>query len=137
MKAKAYLQEIRKLDQKIENKQMQLQSLYDLIQSVTVPIKEINVQSSGSGDSIGNTIARIIDLQKELNADIDKYVDKKLEAIRLINQLENDEYINILIRRYVKYEEWQVISGQLHYSRQAIDKKHGLALLEFEKILES
>ena len=137
MKAKAYLQEIRKLDRKIENKQMELESLYDLIQSVTIPIKEINVQANSDKDKLGSTIARIMDLQNEINLQIDKYVDRKLEAIRLINELEDDLYINILIRRYVKYEEWQVIAGELHYSRQAIDKKHGQALIEFQKILES
>ena len=137
MKAKIFLQEIKKLDKKIENKQMQIKSLYDLIQNITAPIKDINVQTSGNGDAIGNAIVKIVDLQNEINAQIDEYVNRKLEAIRLINMLDNDEYINILFRRYVKYEEWQVIARELHYSRQAIDKKHGLALLEFEKVLES
>lgn len=137
MRAKTYLHEIRKLDLKIENKQMQVQSLYDLILSIGVSMEEEKVQSSHSQDPLGNTIARIVDLQKEINADIDKYVDKKLEAIRLINTLENDESINILFRRYIKYEEWQTIADELHFSRQAIDKKHKRALAEFQKIVDT
>lgn len=137
MKAKAYLQEIKRLDKKIENKQMEIASLYDLIQSVTVPVKEVNVQSNGEQDKLGSGVSRIVDLQNEINADIDRYIDRKLEAIRLINRLENDDYINILVRRYVNYEEWQTIADNLHYTRQWIDKLHGRALLEFQKLIEN
>ena len=135
MKAKAYLQEIKKLDMKINNKQLQLQSLWDLAQSITSTIKEVNVQTSKTVDPMADTVSKIIDLQDEINRDIDKYVDKKLEAIRLINQLENDEYISILIRRYVNYEEWKHIADEMHYTRQSIVKKHDKALLDFQEIL--
>ena len=135
MKAKAYLQEIKRLDVKINNKQLQLQSLWDLAQSITSTIKEINVQTSKSVDPMGDTISKIIDLQDEINRDIDKYVDKKLEAIRLINQLENDEYISILVRRYVNYEEWGTIADKMHYTRQSIVKKHDKGIADFQRIL--
>jgi len=134
MQAKAYLQEIRKLDRKIQNKQMEVESLRELLLSITAHTKEINVQSSGPGDKVGDNVAKIIDLQDEINADIDKYVDRKLEAIRKINELGNDDYAGILIRRYVKYEDWNTIAEALGYTRQGIAKKHGLALLEFEKV---
>ena len=137
MRAKTYLYEIRKLDLKIENKQMQIQSLYDLLLSVGVSMEEEKVQSSHSQDPLGNAVVRIVDLKEEINADIDRYVDRKLEAIRLINKLENDESINILFRRYIKYEEWQTIADELHFSRQAIDKKHKRALVEFQKIVDT
>ena len=116
---------------------MEIASLYDLIQSVTVPVKEVNVQSNGEQDKLGSGVSRIVDLQNEINADIDRYIDRKLEAIRLINRLENDDYINILVRRYVNYEEWQTIADNLHYTRQWIDKLHGRALLEFQKLIEN
>lgn len=135
MKAKAYLQEIKKLDMKINNKQLQLSSLWDLAQSITSTIKEINVQTSKSVDPMADTVSKIIDLQDEINKDIDRYVDKKLEAIRLINQLENEQYISILVRRYVNYEEWKTISDEMHYTRQSIVKKHDAALKDFQEIL--
>lgn len=136
MRAKAYLIEIGKLDRKIENKQMEIEHLRGLLESVTPRLKEVNVQSSLSGDKMGDTIAKIIELQEQINAEIDKYVDRKIEAMKLINQLADDDCINILIRRYINYEEWEDIAAALHYSRQWVDKKHGLALLEFQKIID-
>ena len=134
MRAKNYLTEIRKLDRKIANKQMELESLKALVTSITPTLKEVNVQSGGSQDRLGDTMAKILDLQNEINRDIDKYVDRKLEAIRLINKLEDDVSINILIQRYVNYKRWDEIAESLHYTRQGIFKKHGQALLDFEKV---
>ena len=78
MKAKNYLLEIRKLNRKIDNKQIQLDSLNALITSITPTLKEINVQSNGSQDRLGDSMAKIIDLQDEINREIDRYVDRKL-----------------------------------------------------------
>lgn len=137
MHAKSYLQEIRKLDRKIENKQMELEHLRALLESVTPKLKEVNVQSSLEKDRMGDNIIKIMEVQDQINQDIDMFVDRKLEAIRLINELEDDESINLLIRRYVAYEEWEDIANALHYSRQWVDKKHGLALLELQKIIDA
>lgn len=134
MKAKNYLLEIRKLDRKINNKQIELDSLRALVTSITPTLKEINVQSNGSQDRLGETMVKIIDLQHEINNKIDEYVDRKLEAIRLINKLEDDISINILIQRYINYKSWDEIAVSLSYTRQGIIKKHGKALLDFEKL---
>ena len=136
MKAKDYLLRIRDIDRKIENKQIQLDHLYDLAKSITVTPKEIDIQTSPALDPLGDTIAKIVDLQDELNGDIDKYVDMKIEAMRLINQLNNSEWEHILIRRYINYDAWQDIADLMGISRHAVDKKHGIALVEFQKILD-
>ena len=135
MTAKKHLQEIRRLDRKIENKKMELASMYELAQSVTATIKEFPVSASGDQDRLGATVAKIVDLQNEISADIENCAERKMDAIRMIDEIGNDEYINILVRRYVRYETWAKIADDLHYSRQAIDRKHGLALLEFQKLL--
>lgn len=134
MKAKAYLQRISEIDRKINKKQMILKSLYDLLYNVTPKPKEINVQSGGPRNNFEETISKIIDLQKEINKDIDNYVDMKIEAIELIDKMSNDEYAEILIRRYINCEQWKKIAKDLGYTRQGINKKHGRALLEFQKL---
>lgn len=134
MQAKIYLSEIRKLDRKINNKQIELDALESLVTQITPMIKEINVQSNSSQDRLGETMAKIIDLKNEINNKIDAYVDRKLEAMRLINKLEDDISIHILIQRYINYKSWDDIAESLHYTRQGIIKKHGKALLDFEKV---
>lgn len=135
MQAKIYLSEIRKLDRKITNRQIELDALESLVTQITPMIKEINVQSNSSQDRLGETMVKIIDLKNEINNKIDAYVDKKLEAIRLINQLEDDISINVLIQRYINYKSWNEIAESLNYTRQGIIKKHGKALLDFEKCI--
>lgn len=134
MRAKTYLQQIRRLDRKINNKQIQLESLRELVTSITPILKDINVQSNGSQDRLGDTMAKIIDLQNEINNEIDLYVNRKLEAIKLINAMEDDVSINILIQRYINYKRWDEIADNLNYTRQGVLKKHGQALLNFEKV---
>ena len=125
MQAKIYLSEIRKLDKKISNKQIELDALKSLVTSITPMMKEINVQSNGSQDRLGDTMTKIIDLQCEINNKIDEYVDRKLE---------DDICINILIQRYINYKSWDEIAESLSYTRQGVIKKHGKALLDFEKV---
>lgn len=134
MRAKSYLQQIRRLDRKINNKQVQLESLRELVTNITPILKNINVQSNGSQDRLGDTMTKIIDLQNEINNEIDLYVNRKLEAIKLINAMEDDVSINILIQRYINYKRWDEIADNLNYTRQGVLKKHGQALLNFEKV---
>jgi beta-xylosidase len=96
--------------------------------------KEVNVQTSSAEDRFAETMAKIIDMKNELHEEINDYLNIKFQTIQIINKIDNDEYVNILMRRYLYYEEWADIADALGYTRQTIDNKHGKALLEFEKL---
>ncbi len=136
MKAREYLQQLRKMDLMIINKKTQILFLWDMARSITSTLKEVNVQGSGSADPMADTVAKIVDLQAEIKSDIDSYVEAKLEAIRLINMVDNDEYISILFRRYINYDSWRMIASDMHYTRQSVIKKHDLAIDAFQKVLD-
>ncbi len=135
MNAKQFLKSVRKLDLKIENKQMEIESLYSMLESVTVAPKEINVQTTLKIDKDSETIAKIVDLKSALEKEVQEFLKIKFQTIFLIDQLEDDEHVNILMKRYIQYEAWEDIARDLGYTRQTIDNKHGKALLEFEKLL--
>lgn len=136
MKAREYLQQLRKMDLMIINKKTQILFLWDMARSITSTLKEVNVQGSGSADPMADTVAKIVDLQTEIKGDIDHYVEAKLEAIRLINMVDNDEYISILFRRYINYDSWRMIASDMHYTRQSVIKKHDLAIDAFQAVLD-
>lgn len=136
MKAREYLQQLRKMDLMIINKKTQILFLWDMARSITSTLKEVNVQGSGSADPMADTVAKIVDLQTEIKSDIDHYVEAKLEAIRLINMVDNDEYISILFRRYINYDSWRMIASDMHYTRQSVIKKHDLAIDAFQAVLD-
>ena len=86
MKAKDYLKEISRYDSMIQRKLSEVQQLRYLAVSVSAPMgNDVDVASTSKGsDRIGNIIAKIVDLENEINAEIDRFVDMKRERIALI-----------------------------------------------------
>lgn len=135
MKAKEYLQQIQKCDRMIENKLSEIDSLRGLAESVTSTWKEDIVQSSGAGDELGDTVAKIVDLQNEINADIDKLVDLKREIMVVINQLEAP-FCDLLYKRYFRFMKWEEIALEMGYTYQWVCQLHGKALLKVKELIE-
>ena len=134
MNAKRYLNQIRKIDKKVENKKLEIQSLYDALEQCTTHIKEVDIQTSLDTDKNSAIVAEIVDLKNELVDDINELLKIKIQTIKIINTIETDEYVEILMRRYIMFQEWHEIADAMNYTRQTIDNKHGKALIEFEKV---
>ncbi len=136
MKAKNYLLSIKQLDNKIQNKKLEIQTLYTLVESVTIKPKEVNVQTSAPEDKLADTLAKIVDMKDELQEEMNELLNIKFQTVKLIRELQDDVYVNILIRRYVKYDSWEDIALDLGFTERTVFRKHGFALIEFQKILD-
>ena len=101
MSAKEYLSQALWLDQRINNKLEQLEMLRALAMKVTANLTEEKVSGGNNiKNHMENTIAKIVDLEREINEDIDQLVDIKADIIATINQA--DDPINqILEMRYI------------------------------------
>ena len=137
MTAKKYLSKIRALDIKINDSMEELEQLKALATKVTAALGGEVVSSSSSPDKMTNIVAEIIKLQEELNRDVDNYVDMKREAAELLSKVENPVHYKILHSRYVLYKTWEQIADEIGYTYQWVCQLHGVALLEFEKILQN
>lgn len=129
MTPKEYFQECLKLDNKVTEKQNQL----DLIKASftsAVKIKDINVQTSG-GNSHEERLAKLFELNDEINADVDKLVNYKLKLSLEVNQLEDDRYRMILSERYFQGKKFELIAVERDYDIRWIYKLHGQALQAF------
>ena len=135
MTAKEYLQQIRKFDIMIDYKQKQLEELRELCMSITSPMNPDKVQLSKNGDNIGETVAKIVDLQNTINKDIDKLVDLKYEAMSVIDKLDAT-YMQLLYLRYFEFKTWEQIACEMNYSCQWIWRLHGNALQKVSEILK-
>ena len=135
MKAKEYLQQIQKCDKRIENRLSMLKMLHDLATSVTSVMKDTPVQSGRANDKIGNAIVNIISLENEINAEVDKFVDLKREAMRAIDKLD-PPYSCILYKRYFEYQAWEQIAVDMNFSFRHIVRLHGVALKILEDVLQ-
>lgn len=140
MKAKEYLQQLQRLDTVINQKIKEVQALRVQARSTGgLDYSKERVQSSPSGDApFVKPICRIIDLEAEINAEIDRFVDEKHKIINQIQGLKNSDYIRLLFKRYVEFKSLERICVEMNFSYDYIKHLHGYALKDFEdKILNT
>lgn len=134
MKAKEYLQKIQKLDILINQKIKELDDLRRMSTSVgSIDYSRERVQTSVSGKApfIG-LIERIYDLDAEINAEIDAFVDEKHRIINQIQALQNSKHIEVLYKHYVEFKRLEVVAAEMNFTYQYIVELHGYALKEFQ-----
>lgn len=135
MRAKEYLQQLRRLDTVIDQKIKELDDLK--VKSTCIggfDYSKERVQTSPSGDApYVRTVSRMIDLNEEINRDIDDFVGRKYKIINEIQSLENTKHIQILFKKYVEYKTFEQISVEMNYTYQYIVLLHGHALKEFSQ----
>ena len=91
------------------------------------------VQSSPSGDApFVKPVLRMIELEQEINAEIDHFVDEKHEIINQIQALQNPKHIDILYKHYVEFKRLEIVAVEMNFTYQYIVELHGTALKEFQ-----
>lgn len=137
--AKIYLMEVEKLDIKINQKCKLLSELRTNrfnVQAVD-PTKE-KVKSS-TKNNVNSLSDKLLDLEKSINDDIDNFYDIKNKIINQIQQLEKNEYIEILHKKYIEYDRYPTLEhiavslGGNGKSWRHTARLHGEALESFRK----
>lgn len=134
MKAKEYLQQLQRLDTMINQKIKELGDLRLMSQSAGgIDYSKERVQSSPSGDApFVKPVLRMIELEQEINAEIDRFVDEKHEIINQIQALQNPKHIDILYKHYVEFKRLEIVAVEMNFTYQYIVELHGTALKEFQ-----
>lgn len=132
MDTKRYLSQISVLNTKISNKLFEKFELKNMIGSISNTVKEVNVQSSRTSDHTADTICKLIDLEREIDALVDEFVDTKAHIIQQMEQLDFKEY-NLLFKRYVKQLTFEEIAKEAGYTKRHVCRMHTDALGIFEE----
>lgn len=132
MTTKDYLNQINRLNRMINNKISEISQLRELAYSVSSIKNEEKVQTSLKPDSIGCTIAKLEDMEKDIDRTIDEYRDKKCKIISQIDGMEDENYYNILFSRYIEKKSFELIATEMSFSYRNITRLHGKALKAFE-----
>lgn len=135
--AKEYLKQIKYLDARIDSMLDTLEGLKAQTVRITQTIKQDVVTGGGSQDRMAESIAKIVDLEEEINRKIDYFVDEKAKALRLLEKMRNPDYLLILQKRYIDYKTFEQIAQEMNYTHRWICKLHGRALQVFAKVLEA
>lgn len=133
MTAKEYLNQAYRLDQRINSKIEQIQSLNDLATKCTAVLTGMPHNPSATTSTMADAVGKIVDLQGEINCDIDKLVDLKREIIGAIKTVEDPESQTLLEKRYLCFMTWEQIAVDMCYTIHHLYKRHILALKDFEK----
>lgn len=134
MTAKEYLSQISRLDRMIKNKLTELARLKELSYGLSAIPNEERVQTTPNHDKIGTAVAKIIDMEKEIDIIVDTFIDLKKEVYQKIHMLKSPRHKYILIQKYIKYKSIYDIAEELKMTDRGCKKAHKRALEELEKI---
>lgn len=137
MTAKEYLSQTYHLDLLINSKLEQASRLRALATKVTAHISDMPRGSSGSKSTMENTVVKLVDLEKEIDADIDELVDMKRDVAEKISCVRNPKLSLLLEMRYLAYMKWTEIAEILGTDVRYVHKLHGKALACVGKYLFS
>ena len=96
MTAKEYLSQAYLLEQQVRVKLEQIESLKSLASYVSVDFTREPVSHTRNVSSMQDTVLKIMEMNKELDARVDALVDKKIEIMKTIDQVQRVEYRLIL-----------------------------------------
>ena len=137
MRAIDYLELIEKLDAKIETKTEELERLRTLAEKMTASLGGERVQASGNQQKLEDCVIKILQVQNEINASVDKFIDYKKEAMELIDHACDADCIRLLYKRYFSYMKWEEIAVDMNYTYQWISGGlHQRALAQVQKALD-
>jgi DNA-directed RNA polymerase specialized sigma subunit len=132
--AKQYLDQLRVIDTKINQK---VEELADLMTAATstgaIDYSKDRVQTSPQ-NAQENRICKYVDLDAEINREIDEFVDIKHRVTKEIQELNVDYYIKILFKVYVQYKTVKDAANEIGLSYQYVRDLHKKALKAFEEL---
>ena len=133
LSAKEYLSQAYRIDQRIDAKLEQVENLRCRSTKTTATLSDASVMYTRDVHSADGIIVKLIDLENEINADIDRLVDSKRDIYEVLRYIHDPELQLLLELRYLCYKNWSEISVALDLDDRYVYKLHGRALAEVEK----
>ena len=128
MTIKEYLSQAYRIDQRINSKLEQVQSLRELAEKATSTLSDTPCSGNGNKQKIESVIVKIIDLEHEIDEEIDRLIYLNKDIVSLIKRVKNPEYQTLLELRYLNFKTWEQIASEMHYSIQHTFRIHDKAL---------
>ena len=130
MNVREWLEGLKRLDELIDAKIAEKERVRALMVN-TVGSLDGMPHAPGITDKVGNLTVKLITLEEELNALIDKYVDDKAEIVKAIEQLPDREY-GVIHRYYIRRMTLEQAAEDMGYCTMQIwrIKENGLNILQ-------
>ena len=128
MTAKEYLEQAQTLDRQIDSKIMVLDRLRALATRTTSVLSGSVVSRSRNEHSMEDAIAKIVDMEQEINGDIDRLVEIKEKITQMIRRIPDPDCQTVLELRYLCYKSWEEIANMMNRTKSNLYKIHTKAL---------
>ena len=128
MTASEYMSQAYRLDQRIDAKIDQIASLNELARKCTSTLSGMPHNPNRGNSTMADAVCKIVDLQNEIHADMEKLVDLKREIVTVIKAVENPEYQAVLEKRYLCFHTWEQIAVDMGYNVRHLYRIHEEAL---------
>lgn len=147
MKAKEYLKQIKIMDAKIDADIEDLKNLRALATKTTSVMGDERVQTSGSQQKMEDAVVKYVDLANKINDEIDRLVDYREEARKIITSIGDADCIRLLSLFYfgvynektekTEYLEWKQVAKEMNFSYKWVSGGlHQRALSQVQKVLD-
>nr|UVY03896.1 MAG: Protein of unknown function (DUF722) [Bacteriophage sp.] len=130
MTAKQYLRQAYRLNDLINSDLAELEQLKVLSTSVSSPNLS-GMPSSGTRKQeapFANAVMKIIELEKVIDAEIDRFVDLKKEIRDVINKVPDNNQKLVLKLRYIQFLKWESVAAEMDLSLKQVHRIHNEAL---------
>ena len=136
MNAKEYLEYVRSLDIRLRMKDAQISQLQrDICCTRALDYTKDRI-TGGSPVDISDKIARLDELIREANEEWDELIAERERANARIRKLESIKQQEVLTRRFIYNEKWEVIAVKMDITWQGTWQLFYRALRNFQKIFE-
>lgn len=132
MNTKEYLGQAYKIDQRIKSKMAQVRSLREMATKATNTLSDTPRSASPNIQPMESAIAKIVDLENEITAEIDSLVDKKRELVHAINAVPDIKQRTLLELRYLCFMTWEGIARELSISRTEVYRLRDVSEKNFQ-----
>ena len=137
MTPKEYLQQYRDAVRRATAAQDHLSELRAMAERITPNYSGEGGGSHQSGDKLGAAVARIVDAETVVDAEISLLIATAREVENTIKSVKDSTLRTLLYERYINGKTFEQIAVQLNYSWRQTCRLHGVALAEVGKMIGS
>ena len=136
MSAKDFFKDIRKSSTELKSLEEESERLFTMITSTTIKPKEVDVQTSSTGDKMAEIISKMLELDDKITEQKRVIVEKQLKAEGIITKIDNAKYRAVLRWYYVQNLKWREVSDRMNYDMAYVQRLNGEALAAADKIMK-
>lgn len=130
--AETYLNQIRELNVLLQMKDLERERLEADICSISAIDYSKSKITGGQSTDISNKIAKLDGLIRSVNAEWDKLIDRREQALKIIERMPDPIQRQLLTLYYVRYADSLEVAKSMNLSRSQMFREKAIAIRAFE-----